>query len=131
MQAKGPGGPAPRLRILVVEDDTLISLVVEDDLRGAGFDVEAFSAPGPALAWLVEHRPDAAILDVSLGDETCLEVAVHLQERGVPFLLATARREEEGLLPGIDNAFWLQKPFSPDSLLDALTAMLVAHKPGL
>jgi DNA-binding response OmpR family regulator len=125
------GEHAPRLRILLVEDEAFLSVAVEDELKGAGFDVEVFGALAPALEWLAEHTPDAGVLDVSLGHETSLEIARVLQHRNVPFLVATAHKESERLLPGIDNVFWLSKPFGPDAVVDTLMGLLIGQQPGI
>jgi CheY-like chemotaxis protein len=81
----------PGSRILVVEDEFLISLLIEDILQEHGCDVV-----GPAAT--VEHAMrltgdsgfDAALLDVNLGDETVYPVADALVEAGVPFVFVTA-----------------------------------------
>lgn len=125
----GPHGPDPC--VLLLEDNAFISMAIEEDLRDAGFAVVVFSACDPALAWLRDHMPDAGVLDVSLGDETCLKVAQLLHRRNVPFLVATGRDSHEGLLPGFEDVTWLQKPFHTDVLLGALHDILPQQNRGL
>lgn len=80
----------PALRVLVVEDETLIAMDIETMLTRLGCSVVG---PVPtvarALALLDREEPDFAILDVNLGPERSTTVAEALRERGVPFALAT------------------------------------------
>jgi DNA-binding response OmpR family regulator len=75
------------LRVLVVEDDYLISLLFDDMLTSAGCVVVG---PLPRLTDALEaaakERCDAAVLDVNLGGERVYPVAKILAERHVPFI---------------------------------------------
>lgn len=77
-------------RILVVEDEYLIALELDTELRTAGYRV---IGPAPdinrALDLLKADRPDAAILDVNLAGEWVTPVAEALQAMSVPFILAS------------------------------------------
>jgi DNA-binding NtrC family response regulator len=96
MTVAAAAGRQPSLkgrRILLAEDEPLISMMMEDALLDAGALVlgpvasvpDALQLPEAALAESV----CAAVLDVQLGDERATRVAEALQEHGVPFLLAT------------------------------------------
>jgi DNA-binding response OmpR family regulator len=81
---------APPRRILVAEDYGAISLMLDQELREAGFEVAGpFGSCAEALAWLTAETPDTGILDIGLSDGPCLEVARKLKERQVPFVLPT------------------------------------------
>ncbi len=74
--------------MLVVEDEALIALDLEAELRRRGFAVLGPSATvGGACRLVREGPPDAAILDVSLGTEKVFPVADALAVRGVPSVL--------------------------------------------
>jgi hypothetical protein len=63
-------------RILLVEDDALIGLMLEHDLLAHGFTVLGpFASCAATLAWLDGQVPDAAILDITLTDGPCVELA--------------------------------------------------------
>lgn len=77
--------------ILVVEDEYIIAMEVKAWLMGAGAEV---IGPVPsvdqALDVIEDRRPDAAVLDVNLGEgETAYPVADKLGALGVPYLFAT------------------------------------------
>jgi len=78
-------------RILVVEDEFLIAQDIADALEAGGFEV---LGPCPtvekALAYLDDSaRCDAAVLDVSLRNQSSLPVAKLLTELGIPFAVVT------------------------------------------
>ncbi|GES41313.1 response regulator [Rhizobium dioscoreae] len=77
--------------VLVVEDEFLIALELESVLTSSGFEVLGpASSVGQALDLLRSQRPDAAVLDVTLGSEKVTPVAFLLKSWDVPFVLASA-----------------------------------------
>jgi DNA-binding response OmpR family regulator len=78
-------------RILIVEDEPLIAMMLEDFLETGGMAVAGVSdTVQSALAVAGEGGVDAAILDVNLsGGEKCWPVAQALAAQGIPFLFAT------------------------------------------
>ncbi len=81
----------PAKRILVVEDEVWLAIELEDALREGGFDVIGPAASvRQALTLLNDQRPDAAVLDVTLGGEKVTPVALLLKSIGIPFILASA-----------------------------------------
>jgi len=104
-------------RVILVEDESLVALMMEDLLAELGCEVVAsFSALGPALAWLEAQAagPDGALLDVNLGGEMVFPLAEALQVRGVPFAFATGY----GALPDgrFTDAPLINKPVDPRKL---------------
>jgi CheY-like chemotaxis protein len=85
------GGPATSGKVLVVEDELLISLELCDGLRVLGWEIVG---PAPTVAdalRLIEITPniDVAILDINLGGELVYPVAERLRVLGVPFVYCT------------------------------------------
>ena len=79
-------------RILLVEDEAMVALMMEDMLEDLGCEVAAsFGVVGEALAWLNEpgHAIDGAVLDVNLGGQTVFPVADVLLANGTPFAFLT------------------------------------------
>ena len=75
------------LRILLVEDEFLVSLALEDDLRTLGADIAGpFNDLISALSAAQTERFDLAVLDVNLGGQMVFPLADDLLQRGVPFL---------------------------------------------
>ena len=110
----------PIHRILVVEDEALVAMLVEDALEEAGFGVIGpVRSVGQALETLEAEQPDAAVLDLNLAGENSVAVADALVARGIPFVVATGYGAA-GLPPTHRNALVLPKPYD----LADLTAML-------
>ena len=79
-------------RVILVEDESLVAMMMQDLLADLGCDVVAsFGALGPALTWLERQTtlPDGAVLDVNLGGEMVFPLAEALAARRVPFVFAT------------------------------------------
>ena len=109
------------MRVLVVEDEPLISMMLEDFLEALDRSV-AGSADSVATALtLVEAGGiDAAILDVNLrGGEKSFPVADALAERGVPFVFATGGGGEDIIDPHKGRPR-LSKPYTMDAVEQAL-----------
>ena len=77
----------PSLRILVVEDQAIVSLGTETILTSLGHRVVATVSTGPAaVAAAAEHRPDIVFMDVELAQGTDgIEAAIEIRKRfGIP-----------------------------------------------
>ncbi|HEY8382589.1 MAG TPA: hypothetical protein VIL09_10615 [Microvirga sp.] len=88
----------------------MTSLTLEDELNDSGYAVEVITSCAAALTWLDAFTPDAAILDVSLKNETCREGADLLAARHSPFVIYSGRRQHEGLLPDYPGIEWVTNP---------------------
>jgi DNA-binding response OmpR family regulator len=121
-------------RVLVVEDEALIAMMLEDVLREAGAEVLTAATLGEALR-LVEAAAaghggglGAAVLDIDLAGERVLPVADALARLGVPFLFATGY--DAGCGRGRHAAVpVLHKPFDPHDLIAALEALMPRAPP--
>jgi len=111
-------------RVLIVEDDVMIRMLIEDMLLDLGFAVAAQAAKvNEALAAVNSTEIDVAILDVNLSGETTGPVAEALAARGTPFVFATGYGEH-GLPAQFRNRPLLKKPFQIDGLKRMLDAAL-------
>jgi DNA-binding response OmpR family regulator len=82
-----PAGRLDGLRVLLVEDEFLVSLALEDDLRIAGATlVGPFNDLISALGAAQVEMFDVAVLDVNLGNAMVYPLAQDLIERDVPFV---------------------------------------------
>lgn len=119
-------GPLAGRKVLVVEDEALVSMLLEDMLEDLGCKIV-----GPAMrmreALALAHDEgeaiDLAILDVNLAGERSFPVAEALMARGVAFVLATGYDDSS-----IDERWRdrpvLRKPFLPQQLERALREAL-------
>ena len=82
------------MRVLIVEDEGLIALLLEDMLIELGCEAAIAGSVAEALRWIeAQGVPDAALLDVNLSGESVLPVAEALAERGARFAFATGYGE--------------------------------------
>jgi len=110
-------------RILVIDDDPDILLIIEHALRRAGHHVVTSSDPTRVAALALEHHVDAAILDVVMPDMTGFDALKTLREQprtgGLPILFLSARAQSEdrvrGLREGADD--YMTKPFDVEELV--------------
>ena len=115
-------------RVLVVEDEALVSMLLEDMLEDLGCQVL-----GPLMrvsdALAVVAQPDTpfdvAILDVNLAGERCFTIAEALRARGTPFVLSTGY-DDGGIDEGWRDRPILRKPFLSSQLEDVLRRALGA-----
>ncbi len=108
------------LRILVVEDEAAISLLLEDMLLDFGCEVIGPAARlSAALDAVANEKVDLAILDVNVAGEPIYPVAEALAARSIPFVFSTGYGSA-----GIRDAFRdrpvLQKPFAQHDLKQKL-----------
>lgn len=109
-------------RILVVDDEPLIAMMLEDILVDMGCAVVGPALEvGEAEALAREATIDAAILDFNLGNRTSRSVAELLLERQIPFVVASGDGEA-AIVPGAGGA--LNKPFWPATVKAALSGLI-------
>lgn len=108
-------------RILIVEDEPLIAMMLEDFLDILGRKVVGVAdSVSSALPLLAAGGIDAAIVDVNLSDgEKCWPVADALAVAGIPFIVATGGGDDM-IADGHRHRPILAKPFTMDSIEQAL-----------
>lgn len=122
-----------RPRVLLVEDEALVAMMMEDLLHDLGCEVVgSFGRLSAAIDWLAQAQqaPDGAVLDVNLGGGDMVFPLAHaLRERGVPFAFATGY----AALPedGFGEVPVLQKPVDEAKLWPVIQAFRArAGKPA-
>jgi CheY-like chemotaxis protein len=114
----------PAKRILVVEDELMIRMLLEDMLGELGYTVAAEAARiEEALEAAKNADFDIAILDVNLNGQPISPVADALVARGMPFVFATGYGER-GLPEPYRDRPTLKKPFQMDGLKQMLQIAL-------
>ena len=110
-------------RILVVEDEMTVAMLIEDMVCELAYEVAAVVPRlEDAMRLLDSGSFDMAMLDVHLNGKTVFPFAAELEARDIPFLFATAYGPR-GIPPEFQNHVVLQKPFGPVELRRALTRL--------
>lgn len=116
------------MRLLVIEDDSLIARSVERALSPLGNTVEVFTTHAEAHAALSHDRFDLVLLDLGLPDGDGLNLLAALRNRGdtTPVLILTARDGIDDRVSGLDLGAddYLAKPFSLAELEARVRALL-------
>ena len=116
------------LTALVVEDETIIALLIEDMLKDIGFaEVGQAGSIAQAIAALERTRPDIAILDVNLAGVPAYPVAERLQAADIPFIFASGY-STAGIAAPWSRCSVLKKPFQADKLAEAIGVCLRSAK---
>ena len=108
------------LRVLVVEDEAAISLLLEDMLLDFGCEVIGPAARlSAALDAVAREQVDLAILDVNVAGEPIYPVAEALAQRSIPFVFSTGYGSA-GIRDTFRDRPVLQKPFAQHDLKQKL-----------
>ena len=123
-------------RILIVEDEEPLTLLLRYNLEAEGYEVEVAVRGDDAEIRLKEGLPDLVVLDWMLpgisGIELCRRLRARSDTERLPIIMLTARGEEServrGLATGADD--YLVKPFSVAELLARVKALLRRANPA-
>ena len=119
-----------KARILIVEDEEALGLLLRYNLEAEGYEIEIVERGDEADLLLKERTPDLVILDWMLpglsGIELCRRLRARAETRQLPIMVLTARGEEServrGLTTGADD--YVVKPFSVPELIARVRALL-------
>ncbi len=122
-------------RIMVVEDEEPLGVLLRYNLESEGYLVEVVERGDEAEIRLQEHVPDLLVLDWMVpavsGIELCRRLRMRSETERLPVIMLTARGEESdrvrGLATGADD--YLVKPFSMPEFMARVKALLRRAKP--
>ncbi len=117
-------------KIMVIDDEPFILMMIEDKLKRAGFQVITQRDSSTAAGRIRQERPDLVILDWIMpgvsGIEICREMKSDPGLANIPVVMLTAKGQEDdeklGLKCGVDR--YIVKPFSPKALLENVIEIL-------
>lgn len=116
------------MRILLVEDDTLLADSIREGLEKGGFTVDHLDAAEPAVSALGLTHYDLAIVDIGLPGMSGLDLIRRLRQRNiqVPVLILTARDALDDRISGLDLGAddYMVKPFQLPELQARLRALI-------
>lgn len=111
-------------KILVVDDDTDILLVVKLILTNKDFDVETLSNWQHITARIDAYQPDLILLDVALGGADGRDICIELKNRkstsDIPIILFSANYNLINNLRGCNANAIISKPFDATYLVDTI-----------
>ena len=112
------------IRVLLLEDETLINMGTQAILETMGCIVTSVLHASEAMSALDDEMPEIAVLDINLGsDRTSYDVAQRLIENGVPFVFLTGYNP--GTLPSKWQSYPIcHKPCHPEELEALMTSAL-------
>ena len=117
--------PLRDVRILLLEDDALISLDAEDMLLGIGASrVLVAHTVEEAEALLERESVDVAVLDLVIGSGRCEDFARRLVARPLPIVFASGFGGDGALPEPLRQVPTVEKPYSPQTLHAALALVL-------
>ena len=110
--------------VLILEDELLIAMELATLVENMGFAVLGPAGScQEALTLLQSQKPDAAIIDILVRDETCEHVVDDLDRLGVPWAVCTGFRPSS-LDPRYRTAQVIQKPLSSANVEHLLSALI-------
>ena len=127
--------PRRRLRsILVVDDDQVLLSALQRDLRSRGLEVHAAASPDLALDIARRVKPDCALIDLCIGQDSGIDL-LHVLKAELPDMLVLLLTGQGAVQNAVD-AFhggavdFLQKPIGGKALEDALERALARGQSG-
>jgi DNA-binding response OmpR family regulator len=117
--------PLQGARILIVEDESILAMDLESQLRREGCDVIGpVSQEAKALMVLERERPDAVVLDLNLNGKLATDLASALVARRTPFVIVTGYGKRQFDIPALQGAPRLHKPVKMQDLVRALADLV-------
>lgn len=117
-----------RPTLLLVEDEPLITNLVETSLREAGFDVMA-AGDAPSAIKELERQADrfcGLITDIRMSGGSGWDIAHRARELvpGLPVVYVTGDSAAEWTSKGVPNSLLIEKPFAPAQLVVAISSLI-------
>ncbi|MGF1922589.1 MAG: response regulator transcription factor [Bacteroidia bacterium] len=119
-------------KILLVEDEEALGLIIKDSLEVRNFEVVHVLDGGLAYERYISERPDALILDVMLPSINGFMIAekIRLEDKHTPILFLTARTMPQDVLNGYMSGGndYLKKPFDMEELIVRIKVLLSQNR---
>ncbi len=114
-------------RVLVVDDDRSLLLMLQQQLEHAGYEVYTAESGREALRVFYDYRPDLVILDTRMAEMDGYTLISRIREvSDIPILVLSAYGEEEDVVRGLDVGAddYVLKPYRLQELLARMRALL-------
>lgn len=114
-------------KVLVVDDEDILRMLLADTLEFEGFIVEEAEDGRQGYEMIKENAYDAILLDYMMPHLTGLEVLQKVQPLGLtaPIIMLTAKAQQTDKEEALENgaAYFVAKPFSPNDLAELLKSL--------
>jgi two-component system, OmpR family, response regulator len=121
----------PSGHVLVIEDDGVVSLLLANAIRGAGFEVTVTGTARGGLDLACTARPDCIVCDITLPDNDGFWVAKNVRTHPssvsvTPFLFLSGLADHESRLAGfhVGADVYMTKPFRTDEVIAQVCALV-------
>ncbi|CAH0993047.1 Transcriptional regulatory protein BaeR [Sinobacterium norvegicum] len=119
-------------KILIVEDEPKLAMLLQDYLTADGYEATIVERGDTAVAAFEQYQPSLVLLDLMLPGLSGLEVCKHIRQQStVPIIMVTAKVEEIDRLLGLELGAddYICKPFSPREVVARVKAVLRRTQP--
>jgi two-component system alkaline phosphatase synthesis response regulator PhoP len=114
-------------KILVVDDEPSISMLIDFNLKLVGYEVQCVYDGEAVFDAIRSFRPDLIVLDLMLPKMDGIQVCRELRKQNnlVPIVMLTALQDLSDKIAGLDNGAddYMTKPFSPQELISRIQAI--------
>ena len=113
-------------KILLVEDDPTLIRMLTRFLTAENFHITSVNGQKAATEAMEAHRPDLALVDISLAEGNGFAVCANAKQLGVPVIFLTASGDEFSVVTGLDMGAddYISKPFRPRELVSRIRSVL-------
>ena len=115
-------------RILYVEDEEVLAMLVRDHLERSGFEVDWTGDGSEAVKLFKDVKPDLCILDIMLPGISGYEIGKGIRsfDKTIPIIFLTAKSESKDVVEGFKSGGndYLKKPFSLEELMVRINNLL-------
>jgi DNA-binding response OmpR family regulator len=116
------------IKLLLVEDEQVLAMVLKETLEGAGFSVTVAANGVQAWSLYKQWQPDACIADIMLPKKDGISLVQDIRtiDSRIPIIFLTAKTQTEDVLNGLKAGAddYIKKPFSMEELIMRLQILL-------
>lgn len=125
-----------KIKVLLVEDEETLAMIVKETLEGEGFDVIVANNGTEGLQLLTQSRPDIVVADIMMPEMDGFEMVrrIRRSDQSLPVLFLTARSAVSDVVEGFElgGNDYLRKPFSMLELIVRIKSLVqrtISDKP--